>query len=80
MNNTNIAEIYANEVVNNASDLTRETIINMIKQAYLDGMNSVSLNNDTVDFVDDMSEDYIPTEDDVDINDFDAFTPKFMQK
>lgn len=80
MNNTNIAEIYANEVVNNASDLTRETIINMIKQAYLDGMNSVSLNDDTVDFVDDMSEDYIPTEDDVDINDFDAFTPKFMQK
>lgn len=80
MNNTNIAESYANNVVNNISNLTKESIISIVKQAYLDGMNGVGLNDDTVDFVDDMSEDYIPTEDDVDINDFDAFTPKFMQK
>lgn len=80
MNNTNIAEIYAKNIVESMDEFTKDAIVNMIKQAYLDGMNSVSLNDDTIDFVDDMSEDYIPTEDDIDINDFDAFTPKFMQK
>lgn len=78
--NTNIAENYAKMIVNDKDTFTKEEVIELVKTAYLDGKASDTVNNDTNDFVDDGSEDYIPTEDDIDINEFDAFTPSFMQK
>lgn len=78
--NTNIAEDYAKMIVNNKDTFTKEEVIELVKTAYLDGKADDAVNKDTNDFVDDGSEDYIPTEDDIDINEFDAFTPSFMQK
>jgi len=78
--NTNIAEDYAKMIVNDKDTFTKEEVIELVKTAYLDGKADDTINKDTNDFVDDGSEDYIPTEDDVDINEFDAFTPSFMQK
>ena len=78
--NTNIAESYAEKVIESVNEFTKESVLELLKQAYIDGASGVAVSEDVNDFVDDGSEDYIPTEDDIDINEFDAFTPSFMQK
>lgn len=78
--NTNIAENYAKTIIDTKESFTKKEVIELIKQAYIDGMSGNASIEDTKDFVDDGSDDYISTEDDVDINEFDAFTPSFMQK
>lgn len=77
---TNIAENYAKMIVSDKDVFTKDEVIELVKLAYIDGKANDTVNKDTNDFVDDGSEDYIPTEDDIDINEFDAFTPSFMQK
>lgn len=37
MNNTNIAEIYAKNVVESIDEFTKESVYELIKKAYIDG-------------------------------------------
>ena len=51
--NTNIAESYAEKVIESVNEFTKESVLELLKQAYIDGASGVAVSEDVNDFVDD---------------------------